>query len=138
MYTLLKVCSSILSEIHFTALKSQASVALACFSYCTSEIAHGAKSNDLLYAFEFAPKPQLRYSSLFARVQVAALCEKASSEVPEGQGVRIANFLCPGNYAVSGGVQGCEVLERIAKPEFKVNPLHRFCSILHERFYTGI
>ena len=37
-----------------------------------------------------------------------------------GEGVRIANFLCPGNYAVSGGVKGCEVVESIAKPDFKV------------------
>lgn len=36
--------------------------------------------------------------------QVAALCEKASSEVDEGQGVQIANYLCPGNYAISGGI----------------------------------
>ncbi|KAK3276042.1 hypothetical protein CYMTET_15857, partial [Cymbomonas tetramitiformis] len=26
---------------------------------------------------------------------------------------------CPGNYAVSGGVAGCDKLEEIAKPEFK-------------------
>jgi len=51
--------------------------------------------------------------------KVAALCEKASSEVEAGQGVQIANFLCPGNYAISGGIAGCEVAERIAKPEFK-------------------
>lgn len=25
------------------------------------------------------------------------------------EGVRIANFLCNGNYAVSGGLPGCEV-----------------------------
>ncbi len=37
-----------------------------------------------------------------------------------GEGVRIANFLCPGNYAVSGGIKGCEIVESIAKPEFKV------------------
>ena len=48
------------------------------------------------------------------------LCEKASAEVAEGQGVRIANFLCPGNYAVSGGLDGCAVVEKIAKPDFKV------------------
>ena len=53
-------------------------------------------------------------------MQVAELCEKASAQVGPGEGVRIANFLCPGNYAVSGGVKGCEVVESIAKPEFKV------------------
>ena len=51
--------------------------------------------------------------------KVVALCAKASSEVPADQGVQIANFLCPGNYAVSGGVPGIAALERIAKPEFK-------------------
>ena len=54
------------------------------------------------------------------RAQVAELCDKASSQVGPGEGVRIANFLCPGNYAVSGGVKGCDVVESIAKPEFKV------------------
>ena len=52
---------------------------------------------------------------------MAELCEKASAEVGEGKGVRIANYLCPGNYAVSGGVEGCDVVQRIAKPEFKVS-----------------
>ena len=32
-----------------------------------------------------------------------------------GQGVRIANYLCNGNYAVSGGIAGCEALEGMAK-----------------------
>lgn len=52
--------------------------------------------------------------------QVQELCEKASAEVAEGQGVRIANYLCPGNYAISGGLDGCAVVEKIAKPDFKV------------------
>jgi [acyl-carrier-protein] S-malonyltransferase len=47
--------------------------------------------------------------------KTAELCEAASAEVPAGQGVRIANFLCSGNYAVSGGVAGCEAVERLAK-----------------------
>ncbi|KAI3436875.1 hypothetical protein D9Q98_006284 [Chlorella vulgaris] len=47
--------------------------------------------------------------------KVAELCEAASKEVPEGQGVRIANYLCNGNYAVSGGIAGCEALEGMAK-----------------------
>jgi [acyl-carrier-protein] S-malonyltransferase len=45
----------------------------------------------------------------------AELCAAASAEVPAGQGVRVANFLCNGNYAVSGGVAGCEAVERLAK-----------------------
>ena len=47
-------------------------------------------------------------------LQVAELCKKANSEV-EGEGVRIANFLCNGNYAVSGSVAGCEAVEKHAK-----------------------
>ena len=46
---------------------------------------------------------------------MAELCEAASQEAPQGQGVRIANFLCNGNYAVSGGIAGCEAVERLAK-----------------------
>ena len=41
--------------------------------------------------------------------------QAASAEVGPGQGVRIANFLCPGNYAVSGGKEGCDAVERLGK-----------------------
>ena len=112
-------------------------------------------------------------SSYSTPPQVAELCEAASAEVPAGQGVRIANYLCnggcwacslrvgriarqlrqwsvhcfvpygvssswtagypvgsfgsyscipppsltlsPGNYAVSGGIAGCEAVEKLAK-----------------------
>ena len=50
------------------------------------------------------------------------LCKAANAQVGPEEGVRIANFLCNGNYAVSGGVPGCEAVERIAKPDFKVLP----------------
>jgi len=36
-----------------------------------------------------------------------------------GQQIQIANFLCPGNYAVSGSKAACAKLAEIAKPEFK-------------------
>ena len=52
-------------------------------------------------------------------MQTATLCTAASQEVGEGEGVRIANYLCNGNYAVSGGIPGCEAVERLAKPEYK-------------------
>lgn len=42
-------------------------------------------------------------------MQVNELCEAANKEVGEENGVRIANLLCNGNYAVSGGLPGCEV-----------------------------
>ena len=37
------------------------------------------------------------------RRQVAELCEAASAEVPAGQGVRIANYLCNGALGLAQG-----------------------------------
>lgn len=51
--------------------------------------------------------------------QTAELCAAATKEVGEENAVQIANYLCKGNYAVSGSVEGCDVIERIAKPDFK-------------------
>ncbi|KAL6648305.1 hypothetical protein ACP70R_012529 [Stipagrostis hirtigluma subsp. patula] len=47
--------------------------------------------------------------------KVQQLCDAANEEVDETERVQIANFLCPGNYAVSGGVKGIEVVEAKAK-----------------------
>ncbi|RYQ96461.1 hypothetical protein HN51_044244 [Arachis hypogaea] len=47
--------------------------------------------------------------------KVQQLCDAANQEVPEAEKVQIANYLCPGNYAVSGGLKGVEVLETRAK-----------------------
>lgn len=47
--------------------------------------------------------------------KVQLLCDAANEEVDEADKVQIANFLCPGNYAVSGGAKGVEVLEAKAK-----------------------
>ncbi|TKY47205.1 Malonyl-CoA-acyl carrier protein transacylase [Spatholobus suberectus] len=47
--------------------------------------------------------------------KVEQLCDAANQEVPEAEKVQIANYLCPGNYAVSGGLKGVEVLESKAK-----------------------
>lgn len=49
--------------------------------------------------------------------KVAELCEVASER--SGEKVQIANFLCKGNYAVSGASAACDTLAEIAKPEFK-------------------
>ena len=49
--------------------------------------------------------------------QVAALCLKASEQ--SGESIQIANFLCPGNYAVSGALKACDAVAELAKPEFK-------------------
>eukprot|EP00633_Aureoumbra_lagunensis_P008725 CAMPEP_0197310982 /NCGR_PEP_ID=MMETSP0891-20130614/9508_1 /TAXON_ID=44058 ORGANISM="Aureoumbra lagunensis, Strain CCMP1510" /NCGR_SAMPLE_ID=MMETSP0891 /ASSEMBLY_ACC=CAM_ASM_000534 /LENGTH=314 /DNA_ID=CAMNT_0042796877 /DNA_START=145 /DNA_END=1089 /DNA_ORIENTATION=+ len=47
---------------------------------------------------------------------VAEICQKATEE--SGEPIAIANFLCNGNYAVSGSAQACDVVEKIAKPDF--------------------
>lgn len=49
--------------------------------------------------------------------KVAEVCEAASEK--SGEKVQIANYLCKGNYAVSGSSKACDVLAEIAKPEFK-------------------
>eukprot|EP00878_Enallax_costatus_P005660 GHUV01005936.1.p1 GENE.GHUV01005936.1~~GHUV01005936.1.p1 ORF type:complete len:315 (+),score=113.34 GHUV01005936.1:41-985(+) len=52
--------------------------------------------------------------------KVAALCEAATKEVGSDKPIKIANYLCPGNYAVSGSIEGCEAVERLGKdPAFK-------------------
>ncbi|KAL3850566.1 hypothetical protein ACJIZ3_012448 [Penstemon smallii] len=48
-----------------------------------------------------------------AKVQL--LCDAANEEVDEANKVQIANFLCTGNYAVSGGLKGIEAVEAKAK-----------------------
>nr|AGD95011.1 malonyl-CoA:Acyl carrier protein transacylase [Linum usitatissimum] len=47
--------------------------------------------------------------------KVQQLCDAANQEVDEAEKVQIANFLCTGNYAVSGGVKGIEAVEAKAK-----------------------
>lgn len=47
--------------------------------------------------------------------KVQLLCDAANEEVEERERVQIANFLCPGNYAVSGGLKGIEAVEAKAK-----------------------
>eukprot|EP00961_Rhodomonas_salina_P246391 3329252-Rhodomonas_salina.2 len=49
--------------------------------------------------------------------KVDALCKKASELA--GEPIQIANYLCPGNYAVSGAKSACAKVAEIAKPEFK-------------------
>jgi [acyl-carrier-protein] S-malonyltransferase len=51
--------------------------------------------------------------------KVAELCAAATAQVGEDKAVRIANYLCPGNYAVSGSIEGCEAVEALGKPQFK-------------------
>merc|ERR1711871_550969 len=49
--------------------------------------------------------------------KVAELCAEATKR--SGKDIRIANLLCNGNYAVSGASEACDVVQEIAKPEFK-------------------
>jgi len=49
--------------------------------------------------------------------KVGELCASASEK--SGESIRIANYLCNGNYAVSGSLKACDVVADIAKPEFK-------------------
>lgn len=49
--------------------------------------------------------------------KVGELCDAAREK--SGEKVQIANFLCNGNYAVSGATKACEVVAEIAKPDFK-------------------
>ena len=48
--------------------------------------------------------------------KVGELCKAASDK--SGGKIQIANYLCPGNYAVSGSLEAAKALEEIAKPDF--------------------
>jgi [acyl-carrier-protein] S-malonyltransferase len=49
--------------------------------------------------------------------KVKELCEVASEK--SGEKIQIANYLCNGNYAVSGASAACDTVAEIAKPDFK-------------------
>ena len=49
--------------------------------------------------------------------KVEEICAAASEK--SGESIKIANYLCNGNYAVSGSSKACDVVAEIAKPEFK-------------------
>ncbi|KAL7081959.1 hypothetical protein ACP275_14G071000 [Erythranthe tilingii] len=67
-----------------------------------------------------------------AKVQL--LCDSANEEVDEANKVQIANFLCTGNYAVSGGLKGIEAVEAKAK-SFKARMTVRLA--VAGAFHTG-
>ncbi|RAL42327.1 hypothetical protein DM860_012110 [Cuscuta australis] len=66
--------------------------------------------------------------------KVQQLCDAANEEVDEADRVQIANFLCPGNYAVSGGLKGVEVVQAKAK-SFKARMAVRLA--VAGAFHTG-
>ncbi len=41
--------------------------------------------------------------------------QAATEQAGQDKPVRIANFLCPGNYAVSGSKEGCDAVEKLGK-----------------------
>lgn len=45
----------------------------------------------------------------------ASALQAASAEVGKENAVRIANYLCPGNYAVSGSKEACDAVEKLGK-----------------------
>lgn len=45
----------------------------------------------------------------------AAAAQAASEAAGPGKVVQIANYLCPGNYAVSGAKEACEQVEKLGK-----------------------
>lgn len=50
--------------------------------------------------------------------KVSELCAAASTKAG-GDSIQIANYLCGGNYAVSGTSNACNAVAEIAKPDFK-------------------
>ncbi|XP_054818400.1 uncharacterized protein LOC129317967 [Prosopis cineraria] len=66
--------------------------------------------------------------------KVQQLCDAANQEVPEAERVQIANYLCTGNYAVSGGIKGIEAVEAKAK-SFKARMTVRLA--VAGAFHTG-
>ncbi|XP_058101996.1 uncharacterized protein LOC131246126 isoform X2 [Magnolia sinica] len=53
--------------------------------------------------------------------KVQLLCDAANEEVDEKNKDQIANFLCPGNYVVSGGVKAVEAKAKSFKARMMVN-----------------
>ena len=49
--------------------------------------------------------------------KVQEVCDAATEK--SGAKIQIANFLCKGNYAVSGDMAACDTVAEIAKPDFK-------------------
>lgn len=67
--------------------------------------------------------------------KVQMLCDAANEEVDAENRVQIANYLCTGNYAVSGGMKGVEAVEAKAK-SFKARMTVRLAvaGAFHTRF----
>ena len=73
-----------------------------------------ARGEAMQAAADAAPSGMLSVIGIDA-AKTEALCAAASADVPPAQAVRIANYLCPGNYAVSGGLEGIAAVEKRGK-----------------------
>ena len=51
--------------------------------------------------------------------KVQTICDDVNKTLGEDSAVQIANYLCNGNYAVSGSIPAIEEVEKVAKPEYK-------------------
>ena len=69
------------------------------------------------------------------RVEVESLCEKAR----DGEILKIANFLCPGNIVVSGSLAACERAAEMAQPHgaMKAMPLGRGRGVPYGNYAAG-
>ena len=65
--------------------------------------------------------------------KVVELCTMASEK--SGAKIQIANYLCKGNYAVSGASAACDAVAELAKPEFKARMTVRLA--VAGAFHTG-
>lgn len=70
--------------------------------------------------------------------RVQALCDAVNEEVSEEDRVQIANYLCTGNYVVSGGIKGVEAVEAKAK-SFKARMVVRLAvaGAFHTHFMAS-
>ncbi|GHP09666.1 hypothetical protein PPROV_000840100 [Pycnococcus provasolii] len=51
--------------------------------------------------------------------KVQTICDDVCKELGDDKAVQIANYLCNGNYAVSGSIPGIEKVQEVAKPNYK-------------------
>ena len=65
---------------------------------------------------------------------VKELCAAASEK--SGEKIQIANYLCKGNYAVSGSSAACDVVAEIAKPDYKARMTVKLA--VAGAFHTGM
>ncbi len=89
---------------------------LCLHNHCNGKHTHRQARTEDPFAPPFLTRNLLLMTLMHPSLsQVAELCAAATAEVGEDKAVRIANYLCPGNYAVSGSAEGCDAVERLGK-----------------------